>query len=280
MNLKLIRNLFEITRPVNALITFIVVAVGAVISVKETYSTGLIILAGISAGLTAAAGNIINDIIDRDSDKINHPERSLPSGNLTVNQAIVEYLLLVIIANLLAYFINQLAFSIVLLTTFLLFLYSNKLKQIPLLGNITVAYLTGMAFIFGGIAVGHPRAALIPAAFAFLINLVRELVKDIQDYEGDKNSNITTWPVKFGIKSTKHLIIVFTLILIAATIIPFIYQLYQIEYFVIVMIVVNPLMIYILKDLYKDDSPKNLNKLSNMLKLNMVIGLIAIFLGK
>jgi len=280
MDLKKLRYLFEITRAVNALITSIVVIVGAVISIKGNYSTGVIILAGISAALTAAAGNIINDIIDRDSDQINHPSRPLPSGNLKVNHAVAEYVLLIFIANLLAYFINQLAFVIVLLTTFLLFLYSNKLKQIPLLGNITVAYLTGMAFIFGGIAVDHPHTALIPAVFAFFINLIRELVKDIQDFEGDKNSNIKTWPVKFGIGSTKRLIIIFTLLLIAATIIPFVYRLYQIEYFVIVMIIVNPVMIYILKDLYKDDSPKNLNKLSNMLKLNMVIGLIAIFLGK
>ncbi|MFC2102810.1 geranylgeranylglycerol-phosphate geranylgeranyltransferase [Bacteroidota bacterium] len=280
MILKNLRYLFEITRPINALITFIVVIVGALICIKDDYSMGVIILAGISAALTASAGNIINDIIDRDADKINHPSRPIPSGNLSVNYAVVEYILLIIVAIILAYFINQLAFVIVLLTTALLFLYSNKLKRVPLLGNITVAYLTGLAFIFGGIAVGQPRAAIIPAIFAFLINLVRELVKDIQDVEGDKMSKISTWPVKFGIKSTKQLIIFFSLLLIASTLVPFIYQLYNIEFFVIVMILVNPIMIYFLKELNRDDSTQNLNKLSNMLKLNMVIGLIAIFLGK
>jgi geranylgeranylglycerol-phosphate geranylgeranyltransferase len=280
MNLKILRYLFEITRPVNTLITFTVVIVGAVICLKDDYSTGVIIIAGVSAALTASAGNVINDIIDRDADRVNHPSRPIPSGNLTVNHAVVEYVLLIIAATVLAYFINQLAFVIVLLTTVLLFLYSNKLKRVPLLGNITVAYLTGLAFIFGGIAVGQPRAAIVPAIFAFLINLVRELVKDIQDVEGDKNSKVNTWPVKFGIKPTKQLIIFISLLLIAATLVPFIYQLYNIEFFVIVMILVNPVMIYFLKELYRDDSPQNLNKLSNMLKLNMVIGLLAIFLGK
>ena len=61
---------------------------------------------------------------------------------------------------------------------------------------------------------------------------------------------------------------------------PFIKELYAIEYFLIVMVIVNPLLVYIVKSLFDDDSTKNLNKLSNLLKLDMVIGLTAIFLGK
>ena len=269
-----------ITRPVNVVITFLVVVVGAVICIKDNYYSELIIVASLSAALTTAAGNIINDLIDRDADKINHPLRPIPSGKLSVKQALVEYLIIVVVANTLAFFINQLVFIIVILTTVLLFIYSNKLKKIPLLGNITVAYLTGLAFIFGGVVVGNPRGAFIPALFAFLINLIRELVKDIQDIEGDKKVNLRTWPVRFGIKSTKQLILFFTCIFVISTMIPFIYKIYSIEFFVMVMIVVNPIMVYFLKNLFGDDSPQDLNKLSNMLKLNMVFGLIAIFLGK
>jgi geranylgeranylglycerol-phosphate geranylgeranyltransferase len=257
-----------------------VVVVGAIICITGTYSWDMIFLAGICAALTASAGNVINDIIDKDADTTNHPARPIPAGKLSVKQAVVEYLFLVAAANVLALLINRLAFTIVLLTTFLLFLYSNKLKQIPLLGNITVAYLTGLAFIFGGVAVGNPRGAIIPALFAFLINLVRELVKDIEDIEGDRNAKLKTWPVRFGTNSTIKLITALTLLLIAATFIPFIYHFYNIEFFILVMVLVNPVMVFFLKELNKDDSHKNLNKLSNILKLNMVFGLIAIFLGK
>jgi len=77
------------------------------------------------------------------------------------------------------------------------------------------------------------------------------------------------------------MIVVFvTTVLIILTLYPFVINMYAIEYFLIVMICVNPLMVYIVKSLFEDDSVKNLNKLSNLLKLNMVIGLIAIFLGK
>ena len=268
-----------ITRPLNTIITFFVVVVGAVIAIDENYLLNNIVLAGISAALTAAAGNIINDILDKSSDKINHPNRIIPSGKLTIKQAGIEYFLLVIVASVLSSFISQLAFLIVFLTSVLLFLYSNILKKIPLLGNITVAYLTGMAFIYGGVSVGHPRAALIPAVFAFLINLIRELIKDIQDIDGDKHAGINTFPIKYGVDKTKYLITFFVIILVVSTSLPFVFNIYRIEFFVVVMIVVNPILIYFLKLLYKNDFSVNLNKLSNMLKLDMVFGLLAIFLG-
>ena len=266
-------------RPLNLLITFFVVCVGAAISKDADYELSRIFLAAISAAFTAAAGNIINDILDKEGDMINHPERAIPSGRVSVKLAGIEYFFFLIASCIIASFISQLAFFIVFLTNVLLFIYSNRLKRIPLLGNITVAYLTGMAFIYGGVSVGHPRAALIPAAFAFLINLIRELIKDIQDIEGDRTSGIKTFPIKFGINKTKYLITFLVITLVVATFLPFVLNIYKIEFFVLVMIVVNPILIYFLKLLYKNDFAVNLNKLSNILKLDMVFGLLAIFLG-
>jgi len=116
--------------------------------------------------------------------------------------------------------------------------------------------------------------------FAFLINLIREIVKDMEDIEGDKQQGINTYPVSYGFKKAKMLVVFVTIVLIILTLYPFVVKLYAIEYFLVVMIFVNPLLVYIIKSLFDDDSNKNLNKLSNLLKLNMVIGLTAIFLGK
>ena len=71
-----------------------------------------------------------------------------------------------------------------------------------------------------------------------------------------------------------------TITLIAFTFYPFIKNIYSIEFFVFTMLVVNPILVYFLKLLYEKDVTKNLNKLSNMLKLDMLFGLLAIFLGK
>ena len=170
-----------ITRPVNVLITFLVVIVGALICIISYYSIYKILLAAFSAALTAGAGNIINDIYDIEADKINHPERPLAKEIITINNAWVEYFFLTLLAVAASYFINQTALAIVFLTSVLLYLYSARLKKIPLLGNITVAYLTGLAFIFGGVSVNNVSGAFIPAIFAFLINFIRELIKDMDD---------------------------------------------------------------------------------------------------
>ncbi len=267
-------------RPINFIITFFVVIVGAIICAAEEYSIYVIFMASTSAALTAATGNVVNDIYDIESDKINHPERPLAKETISNNEAWAIYFILTSTAILISAFINQVAFAIVVLTSVLLYLYSIRLKKIPLIGNITIAYLTGLAFVYGGLAVNNVQGAFIPAIFAFLINLIRELVKDIQDMEGDNRVNLSTFPIKFGMKATNVLITLLTVMLVAFTFFPFLNQLYKIEFFIIAMILVNPLLVYFLKLLYEDRHYENLNKLSNMLKLNMVIGLLAIFLGK
>ena len=269
-----------ITRPVNVIITFLVVIVGAIICIISDYSIFKILLAAFSAALTAGAGNIMNDIYDKEADKINHPERPIAKGIITTKSAWIEYFFLTFFAVAASYFINQTALTIVILTSVLLFLYSARLKKIPLLGNITVAYLTGLAFIFGGISVNNVRGAFIPAIFAFFINFIRELIKDMEDIEGDTKVGLLTFPTRFGMKASILFITFLTITLIAFTFYPFIKNIYSIEFFVFTMLVVNPILVYFLKLLYEKDVTKNLNKLSNMLKLNMFFGLLAIYLGK
>ncbi len=275
-----IKTYFLLTRPVNVVLTFLVVIVGALICIISDYSIYKILLAALSAALTAGAGNIINDIYDKEADKINHPERPLAKGIITTRNAWIEYFFLTFFAVAASSFINQTALAIVILTSVLLYLYSARLKKIPLLGNITVAYLTGLAFIFGGISVNNVRGAFIPATFAFFINFIRELIKDMDDIEGDTKVGLQSFPKRFGMKASILFITFLTITLISFTFYPFIKNIYNIEFFVLAMLVVNPILVYFLKLLYEKDGDKNLNKLSNMLKLDMLFGLLAIFLGK
>jgi geranylgeranylglycerol-phosphate geranylgeranyltransferase len=238
-----------------------------------------VLLAAISAALTASSGNIINDIFDIEIDKINRPLRPLPSGKITTTEAYILILVLILLSLITSYIVSYLAFIIVIVSHFILLLYSKYLKLIPILGNITVAFLTGLVFIFGGVVVGNPSAAIIPAVFAFLINLIREIVKDMQDVEGDERSAVKTIPIQFGFQISNFIILFLTFILILFTFYPFISNLYHIEFFIIVMIIVNPVLVYCLRILFQDHTTKNLNKISNLLKLSMVFGLVAIFLG-
>ncbi len=270
----------QISRPINSVITFLVIIVASIISIDGNYSVLKIILAGLSGALTASSGNVINDYFDIDIDKINKPQRVLPQGKLSLKEAFALYFFLAVLSLVISSFININAFTIVFIASVFLFFYSNQLKKILLLGNIVVSTLTALAFIYGGLAVNNIKAAIIPAVFAFLINFIREIVKDMEDIEGDRLQGVTTYPVLYGFKKSKMVIVFITVVLIILTLFPFVINLYAIEYFLIVMIFVNPLLVYIIKSLFEDDSVKNLNRLSNLLKLNMVIGLTAIFLGK
>lgn len=278
--LKKISAYVKISRFINFIITFLVIIVASVISIENEYSILKIILAGLSGALTASAGNVINDYFDINIDKINKPHRVLPSGSLTKKEAINFYIILTISAFVISSFININAFIIVFISTLFLFFYSYQVKKIPLIGNILVAFLTALAFIYGGIAVNNISSAVIPASFAFLINLIREIIKDMEDAEGDSQQGINTFPVEYGLKKTKTLIVIVTFVLIILTLYPFVFNVYEIEYFLVVMVFINPLLVYIIKSLFENDTVKNLSKLSNLLKINMVFGLAAIFLGK
>lgn len=271
--------IIKIVRPINFLITFISVIVAAVICSPDKFSGLNIFLAALAASLVMASGNVINDIYDIGIDEINKPLRPIPSGNITIKYAYAFYFIFIVISIFISALVNEKALAIVLISILLLFFYSKYLKRIPLVGNLTVAFLTGLVFIFGGVAVENPMAAIVPAVFAFLINLIREIVKDMEDVDGDTKAGVITFPAKFGFKKSKILILTITISLILYTLYPFIAQLYKIEYFVSVMVIVNSILVYCLKILFEDESVKNLNRISNLLKLSMVFGLIAIYLG-
>lgn len=268
----------KITRPLNTAITFCVVVVAILISQKYPTKISFILLASLTAALTAAAGNVINDLFDIETDKTAHPDRVLTKGTLTKTEAKSEYFLLNSIAAIIAVSLSTTPFVIVLLSISLLYIYSAYLKRIILVGNITVAALAGLAFIYGGVVTNNPKAAVIPAFFAFFINLIREIVKDIQDIDGDKKQKIITFPVRYGIQPAKKSAAILIIILIAFTFYPFIFQVYKIEFFVIVMIFVNPVFIICVKNLLQKKAA-DIALTSNLLKLNMIIGLIAIYLG-
>lgn len=277
--MKTIFTIIEITRPLNAIITFAVVIVSAIISSDSYGMTNTIFFAGLSASLVTAAANIINDYFDFEIDKINKPNRPLPSGRLNKNSAISIYVILTVISLPLSFQISTNALLIVIITTLLLFFYSKIFKSIPLVGNTVVAVCAALAFVFGGLAVENWQAAIVPTVFAFFITLIRELLKDIEDLDGDLRNGIITFPGKFGQNKTKKLILMFSILLISSTFYPFITEIYKIEYFVIVLLLVDLILIKFLLIIFSKNFTNNISQLSLLLKVVMIFGLFAIFMG-
>ena len=271
--------IINITRPLNVLITFAVVIVAVIISSEYFVFTEEIFLAALSAALVAAAGNIINDYFDYEIDKINRPNRPLPLGLISRSEALSLYFVLSVLSMFISINISVEAFIIVSATNVLLYFYSAALKKIPLIGNLVVSTCTALAFIYGGVVVGNIYDAIIPTVFALLVNLIREIIKDIEDIDGDKKNRLETYPIKYGIENSKTLLIALLIFLFTATSIPTLFRLYKIEYFIIVMFFVNLPIIYFISEIASKHFLNNISKLSSLIKLTMIFGLIAIFLG-
>jgi geranylgeranylglycerol-phosphate geranylgeranyltransferase len=269
----------KIIRPLNFIITFLSIIVAGIICNTGAFEKFNMLLAGLSGAIAAAGGNVINDYFDVEIDKVNKPSRVLPNGNLTKNEALALYFLLIIFSIYLAAEISIAALMVVVLSTVLIFLYSYRLKRIMLLGNVVVAFFTGLAFIYGGISVNNWTYALIPAVFAFMINFIREIVKDMEDIEGDKAQNILTFPQRVGFRKTVFLARLLAIFLIVLTMIPFIMGLYKIEYFIIVMLTVNIILVYFIKEINFTNNVQNFSKMSSLLKIGMIFGLAAIYMG-
>lgn len=275
-----IKAFFRILRPVNALITAVTVIVAGIIVKPGELNWSDLLLSALAAAMSAGAGNVINDIFDVETDRINRPERPLPSGLLRRGEARVFYCLINLLALISALFVSMPVLLIVIASQVLIFLYSFRLKSVPLAGNVSVAFLTALTVIFGAIAAGGSLgAAIIPAVFAFFINLIREIVKDIEDMEGDRRNGVLTLPIKYGVRSAKALSLVLGAVLILLTTLPYFAAFYKIEYFIVVMSSVNVLLAYCAKVLMSFDEKKYYSRTSRMLKLAMALGLLAVYLG-
>lgn len=183
----------HLARPVNLAIVAVAVVAGGVVAAGWPLPTGRALLGIAVACLATAAGNTLNDVVDRDVDARAHPDRPLPSGDLSPRTALWlaggEYLA----AFALAWFLPLPAFVLALLNGATLGAYEAGLKRRGLAGNAAISYLVGSVFLFGALAVapGRAGAALVLFLLAFLANLSREVVKDVQDMRADVGTRRT-----------------------------------------------------------------------------------------
>lgn len=268
-----------LSRPLNVVIGMLSIFIGAFITgtIKPVIN---IILACISGGIIAAAANVINDYYDIEIDKINKPNRPIAAGLVTPKEGFIYAWVLFGIGVVLGYFINRHAFLISISSAVILFFYSFRLKRTVLYGNLSVSLITALAFIYGGAAVDRLGYALIPAVFSFFYHLGREIIKDVEDIEGDRADKINTLPIKYGEKVALFIATVIYIFLIILTILPYIFKLFGIYYLVTVFFIVDFIIGYVLFSMWRNKKPKNLARLNMILKLNMFAGLLAIYLGK
>ncbi len=271
-----IKAIFLLSRPVNVVIAVLSVFVAAFIT-GTIQPIEYVIIACISCGLIFAGANTINDYFDVAIDKINKPYRPITAGMITQSQSLLVAIIEYISGIALGLAISVDMFLIAAFFAILSFLYSAYLKRTVLWGNFTVSLSTAAVFIYGGMAVRKPIQAIIPATFAFFYHFGREIIKDIQDMKGDAENAAHTFPVKFGIAPAILLIWMNFLLLIFLTVLPYWENWYGLNYFLIVIFGMYPIILYALFSILKNTDPKHLGFISNLLKADMFIGLLAIY---
>ncbi len=277
MNFNL-KGYFILVRPVNIFIGALTVFVGAVIT-GTIHPLEKVVLACISGSLIMAGGNVINDYFDLEIDRVNKPFRPLPSNIVTAKGVLSFAIILFALGVFLSIFIFPVAVFVAVITSIGLFFYSAKLKQTVFFGNIAVSLFSALAFIYGGIAVGRWQEALVPAGFAFLFHLGREIIKDIEDQSADKTVSAETLPLRFGTKTALKVTTVVFSSLILFTFIPYIFGIYGELYFWVVLVGVDLVIVSSLGFMWKHPSTQNLRRISAVLKADMPVGLLAIYLG-
>ena len=203
-------------RPGNAILTAIAVIAGAFIAAgPDIVNFQLeIAICCISAMMLVGGGNALNDYNDRESDKENHPNRPIPSGQINAETAL-NYAQLLLGGGLIILIFtldNKMPFVIALLGMLTLVAYENGLKAAGITGNIAVGFMSGAVFLYAGMAVNNPGPTIWMFGLAFLATISREIVKDIQDLEGDRDRR--TLPSRIGISYSLNIAILILLIAI------------------------------------------------------------------
>lgn len=245
----------------------------------------------------AAGGYIINDIYDIDTDKVNKPNKIIINKHISEKDGYTYFMLLNVIGVGLGFYLSHLInysslFVVFFISSALLYIYSTALKQMFLIGNIVVSIVVALSILVVGIFDLVPSMTVFNvsnitileiirdyAIFAFLINLVREVIKDIEDINGDHKVGMQTMPIVLGRDRANKIAFILSLIPLFAVVYYIITSLYQqqilVGYFLV--FVVAPL-IYITIKIFSAEQQSHYKHISLMLKLVMLTGMLSMSL--
>jgi 4-hydroxybenzoate polyprenyltransferase len=247
----------------------------------------------------AAAGNIINDYFDLNIDRINKPEKVVVDKIINRRWAILWHMLLSLAGIAFGFYIDwhtgvRFLGLANMVSVLLLFFYSVSLKKKFLIGNILISLLTAwVILVIAYCETNHlldvfrkgssleadklSRLTFLYAGFAFIISLIREVIKDMEDVEGDRKYGCKTMPIVWGLNASKIFVAVWLAVLITTLIIV---QVYVLQFrwwlsaaYCIVAIIVP--LLWIFKKLFRAQSPKDFHQLSSVVKVIMFTGILS-----
>ncbi len=244
---------------------------------KYVFTDLKLFLLSVSTGLIAAGGYVINDYYDVKIDYVNNPDRVVVGKTVHRRFAILLHGLLSVAGIGMGVLISWWVVAINFFSVTLLWFYSNLLKRLPFVGNLSVSFLSGLSIAILNVLYKELNLlVIIYAVFAFFITLVREIIKDMEDLKGDNTYGCKTIPIVWGIRKTK--ILLYTLILLFSGVVLFINIVYvklPLIYFVMLLFV--PLA-WLTAQLVRADTKKDYGWLSSFCKVIMLLGILSMAL--
>lgn len=245
-----------------------------------------VLLAAVVAFLVTGAGNALNDYYDRDLDRKAHPDRPIPSGRVTAEEAYRFAIALFVVGIALSVLINVACILFAAINSGLLLAYEARLKATGLAGNVTISYLTASVFLFGGASVLGFLLVLVLFLLAMLANVGREVAKDIEDMEADKGHR-RTLPITRGASSARTTAVAAVVLAVVLSPLPFIARYvpalegillegshFSPTVYMVVVLVADAIFIYSCSLLTKEPG-----RSQSMMKAAMFIALMAFFIG-
>jgi geranylgeranylglycerol-phosphate geranylgeranyltransferase len=260
----------EVLRPLNCAMAALAVYIATIVAGAGFYPSDLVIYGMAVVFVICGAGMIINDYFDLEIDRINRPDRPLPSGRLKKNIALAYAVALFAIGVILAYMINVYTLYLSIFASLLLILYPAVLKKIILVGHLAISLLVALTFAFGGFIVMNYMPTLLLAFLAFLSNTGREVYKSIEDVLGDKKLGINSLPMKYGVIKAKTIASVFIIFAIIFSFVPFLLGTFGYVYLLFVVVADIIFLVAILL-------PTRFS--AKACKIAMLIALVAFLLG-
>ncbi len=247
----------------------------------------------------AIGGYVLNDISDRDIDKLNKPDKNVIGKNISKKTADILYWIFtiagIVAGSILSLLINQINYSLIfILTAGLLWFYDKRYQCQPLVGNIVVAFLSalslGLVWLFEFVVVHQNQVlftvvkphfiitnylVLVYLGFAFLVSLSREIIKDIEDYAGDDRFGCRTFAVVYGTGvATTLSAIVLTAGLLFSFWVQYFFFKNELMYLFSGFFIIDFLIVIILFRLSKTSDSKDYSILSVLLKALMLTGIL------
>ena len=276
----------ELTRPLNCLLTGAAVLIGEVVTIGNLNIHGYVLISAfLAAAFVAAGGNAMNDYFDQRIDHINRPDRPIPSGRITASKALTTAQVLFVTGIIFTVFLNIYCLLLVGLNSLFLTLYAWGVKRQGLVGNLSIGYLVGSTFLFGGLATAYfrpgpliPSKLLILVLMASLSTVGRELIKAIEDMRGDRKLRYKTFPLRHGAGKAAALAVVFIGAAIVISPLPYLFGIFGWQYLTLVSFSIAVFLVGA-GTIARSRDPNAAKKASFMCKVGMGLGLIAFTVG-